>query len=151
MSSLLTDELLENIGRSTQPRKELVTDRDIRKYSVATGQRLQKFLSGEVAPPLYHMALFWDVVELDELSPDGVSVDHLIPELPLNRAMAGGLKVEYFQPIKAGDTLTAVRTLTDIYEKHGRSGPLIFYEVIMTVVNESNEPVLTQKTTRIMR
>jgi hydroxyacyl-ACP dehydratase HTD2-like protein with hotdog domain len=151
MTSLLTDELLANIGRSTQPRKELVTARDIRKYSVATGQRLQKFLSGEVAPPLYHMALFWDVVELDELSPDGVSVDHLIPELPLNRAMAGGLKVDYFKVIKAGDSLTAVRTLTDIYEKHGSSGPLIFYEVIMSVVNESNEVVLKQKTTRIMR
>jgi hydroxyacyl-ACP dehydratase HTD2-like protein with hotdog domain len=151
MNSLLTDELLQNIGRSTEPREELVTSRDIRKYSVATGQRLQKFLSGEVAPPLYHMALFWDVVELDELNPDGVSVDHLIPELPLNRAMAGGLKVDYFRPIKVGDTLTAVRTLTDIYEKQGSSGPLIFYEVIMTIVNESGEPVLTQKTTRIMR
>ena len=151
MNSLLSDELLQNIGRSTRPRQELVTDRDIRKYSVATGQRLPKFLSGEVAPPLYHMALFWDVVELDELSPDGVSVDHLIPELPLDRAMAGGLKVDYFRPIKAGDTLTAVLTLTDIYEKHGSSGPLIFYEVVMTVVNETGEPVLTQKTTRIMR
>jgi 3-methylfumaryl-CoA hydratase len=65
--------------------------------------------------------------------------------------MAGGLKVDYFQPIKAGDTLTSVRTLSDIYEKQGSSGPLIFYEVIMTVVNESGDPVLTQKTTRIMR
>lgn len=151
MNSLLTDELLQNIGHSTQPHKELVTRRDIRKYSVATGQCLQKFLSGEVAPPLFHMALFWDVVELAELSPDGVSVDHLIPELPLNRAMAGGLKVDYYQPIHAGDTLTAIRTLTDIYEKHGSSGRMIFYEVIMTVTNESDEPVLTQITTRIMR
>lgn len=151
MNSLLTDELLQSIGRSTEPHKEWVTRRDIRKYSVATGQRLQKFLSGEVAPPLFHMALFWDIVELDELSPDGVSVDHLIPELPLNRAMAGGLKVDYFQPIKAGDSLTAVRTLSNIYQKQGSSGPLIFYEVIMTVVSESGEPVLTQKTTRIMR
>ena len=151
MNTLLNAELLSSIGRSAGPRKELVTRRDIRKYSVATGQRLQKFLAGDEAPPLYHMALFWDVVELDELTPDGVSTDKLLPEFPLKRAMAGGLKIDYHRPIRPGDTLIATRTLTDIYEKQGSSGPLIFYEVIMTVKNEAGEPVLTEKATRIMR
>ena len=64
-------------------------------------------------------------VELDELSPDGVSVDHLIPKFPLKRAMAGGLKIDYFQPIRPGDTLTASRVLSDIYEKQA-FGKLIF-------------------------
>lgn len=151
MTSLLNEELLSNIGRAAEPKKELATRRDIRKYSVATGQHLQKFLSGEEAPPLYYMALFWDVVELDELTPDGVSVDHLLPEFPLKRAMAGGLKIDYYRPIRPGDTLIATRTLSDIYEKQGSSGPLIFYEVIMTVENEAGEPVLTEKATRILR
>ena len=151
MASLLNEELLSNIGRTAEPKTELATRRDIRKYSVATGQRLQKFLSGDEAPPLYYMALFWDVVELDELSPDGVSVDHLLPEFPLKRAMAGGLKIDYYRPIRPGDTLTASRTLSDIYEKQGSSGPLIFYEVVMTVENEAGEPVLTEKATRILR
>jgi acyl dehydratase len=65
--------------------------------------------------------------------------------------MAGGLKIDYHQPIRAGDLLTATRTLTDIYEKQGSQGPLIFYEVVMEVVNGSGEPVLTEKTTRILR
>jgi len=151
MNSLLNDELLSNVGRTARLKKELVTRRDIRKYSVATGQHLQRFLSGDEAPPLYYMALFWDVVELNELSPDGVSVDHLIPEFPLKRAMAGGLKIDYFQPIRPGDTLTASRVLSDIYEKQGSSGPLIFYEVITTIENEAGEPVLTEEATRILR
>ena len=151
MKSLLNEELLSNIGRTAEPKTELATRRDIRKYAVATGQHLQKFLSGDEAPPLYYMALFWDVVELDELTPDGVSVDHLLPEFPLKRAMAGGLKIDYFKPIRPGDTLIARRSLTDIYEKQGSSGPLIFYEVIMTVENEAGEPVLTEKATRILR
>ena len=50
--------------------------------------------------------------------------------------MAGGLKIEYHRDIFPGDWLTATRTLTDIYEKQGRSGPLIFYEVVMDVVND---------------
>ena len=151
MSNLLSPELLANIGRSSQPRQELVARREIRKYAIATSQRQRKFLDGDEAPPMFHVALFWDVVELDQLTPDGVSIDSLLPRFPLERAMAGGLKIDYHQPIMAGDLLTATRTLTDIYEKQGSQGPLIFYEVVMEVVNESGEPVLTEKTTRILR
>jgi len=151
MSDLLSPELLANIGRSSQPRQELVARREIRKYAIATSQRQRKFLDGDEAPPMFHVALFWDVVELDQLTPDGVSIDSLLPRFPLERAMAGGLKIDYHQPIMAGDLLTATRTLTDIYEKQGSQGPLIFYEVVMEVVNESGEPVLTEKTTRILR
>jgi len=151
MSGLLSAELLTNIGRSSPPRQELVARREIRKYSIATSQRQRKYLDGDEAPPMFHLALFWDVVELDQLTPDGVSIDTLLPKFPLERAMAGGLKIEYHQPIRAGDFLTATRTLTDIYEKRGSQGPLIFYEVVMEVVNADGEPVLTEKTTRILR
>ena len=151
MSELLTDDLLANIGRSAPPREELVTRRDIRKYSVATGQRLQKFLAGDEAPPMFHVALFWDVVELEELTSDGVSVDSLLPKFPLERAMAGGLKIEYHKAICPGDVLVSTRVLTDIFEKQGSKGPLIFYEVTMEVENQSGEPVLSQKTTQILR
>ena len=151
MSDLLSPELLANIGRSSEPRQELVARREVRKYAIATSQRQRRFLDGDEAPPMFHVALFWDVVELDQLTPDGVSIDTLLPKFPLQRAMAGGLKIEYHKPIMAGDLLTATRTLTAIYEKQGSQGPLIFYEVVMEVVNEAGEPVLTEKTTRILR
>jgi hydroxyacyl-ACP dehydratase HTD2-like protein with hotdog domain len=151
MSPLLSPELLANIGRRSEPRRELVTRRDIRKYAIATGNRQRKYLDGDQAPPMFHVALFWDVVERNELSPDGVSIDTLLPNFPLERAMAGGLAIEYLRPIHPGEWLTATRTLTDIYEKRGRSGPLIFYEVDMEIVNEAGEPVIREKTTRILR
>jgi hydroxyacyl-ACP dehydratase HTD2-like protein with hotdog domain len=100
---------------------------------------------------MFHVALFWDVVGLDELTPDGVSIDSLLPKFPLERAMAGGLKIEYHKAINPGDVLIATRTLTDIYEKQGSQGPLIFYEVTMDVQDEAGKAVLTQKTTRILR
>lgn len=151
MSGLLSEEVLSHIGRQSQPRREIVTRRDIRKYAVATGNRQTKYLSGDIAPPLFHLHLFWDVVPLNELSPDGVSIDPLLPKFPLDKAMAGGLDITYHRPIKSGDWLTATRTLTDIYEKAGRSGPLIFYEVLMEVRNDNGELVISEKTTRIMR
>ena len=151
MSALLTPELLANIGKTEAPRTEVVTRRDIRKYSIATDQTQRRYLDGAQAPPLYHVALFWDVVERDELTPDGVSIDRLLPKFPLERAMAGGLNIRYHDKIRAGDTLIGTRTLTDIFEKAGRSGPLIFYAVVLEVVRDDGSPVITQKTTRILR
>jgi acyl dehydratase len=149
--TLLTPELLANIGRQDAPRRELVTRRDIRKYAIATGNRQQRYLDGDVAPPMFHVPLFWDVVTMDELSPDGVFIDKLLPKFPLEKAMAGGLEIEYLKPIHPGDWLTATRTLTDIYEKRGRSGPLIFYELVMEIRNDEGELVIREKTTRILR
>ena len=149
--SLLTPELLAHIGSQSEPQREIVTRRDIRKYAIATDNRQQKYLDGDEAPPMFHVPLFWDVVPLDQLSPDGVSIDTLLPKFPLERAMAGGLEIEYLKPIRPGDWLTATRTLTDIYEKAGRSGPLIFYEVIMEIRDDDGELVVREKTTRILR
>ena len=151
MSTLLTPKLLSNIGKSAPPKKELVTRRDIRKYSIAAGHRQEKFLAGDEAPPMFHIALFWGVVEMEQLSPDGVSMDSLLPEFPLKRAMAGGWKIDYHRPIFPGDVLVAKRTLTDIYEKKGSQGPLIFYEITTQVESESGETILTEKITRILR
>lgn len=151
MTGLLSPELLSTIGRTSEPHRELVTRRDIRKYAIATDNRARKYLDGDEAPPMFHVALFWDVVELDQLSPDGVSIDSLLPKFPLEKAMAGGLNIEYHKAILPGDWLTSTRTLTDIYEKQGRSGSLIFYEVVMDVVNDQGELVIREKTTRILR
>ena len=148
---LLSPALLANIGKQSAPRTEVVTRRDIRKYAIATNQRQRKYLDGDEAPPLFHVSLFWDVVERDMLSPDGVSIDALLPKFPLEKAMAGGLKVAYHTKIHPGDVLIGTRTLTEIYDKQGRSGPLIFYSVVLDVRRDDGTPVLTETTTRILR
>ena len=150
-TGLLSTELLSCIGRSSAPRKEIASRREIRKYSIATGWKKKEYLDGDEAPPLFHLALFWDMVKLENLTPDGVSIDTLLPKFPLEKAMAGGLSIDYFRPIKAGDVLVATRTLTNIYEKAGSQGPIIFYEIVMNVETEAGEPVLSEKTTRLLR
>ena len=151
MSNLLTAELMKFVGRKSEPRRELVTRRDIRKYAISTDNRQQKYLCGDLAPPMFHVSLFWDIVPLDELMPDGVSTDKLLPDFPLKKQMAGGLKIDYVRDVKPGDWLTATRTLSAIYEKKGRSGPLIFYEVVTDIVNDEKESVICEKITRILR
>jgi hydroxyacyl-ACP dehydratase HTD2-like protein with hotdog domain len=151
VSALLTPELLAHIGRQTAPERQIVTARDIRKYAIASGQTARRYLEGEVAPPLFHLSLFWPLVTNDVLSTDGVAPDQLIPELPLKRAMAGGLDITYHTEIRAGDVLVGTRTLTKLHEKEGRAGTLIFYEVVLEVRRTDGTPVLTETATRILR
>ncbi len=150
-SGLLTPELLAHVGKQSPPDRQVVTRRDIRKYAIASGQTKRAYLEGDVAPPLFHVALFWPVVPRDALTPDGVAGDALLPKFPLERAMAGGLDIEYHGEMRPGDEVVATRTLSAIYEKAGRSGPLIFYEIVMEVRRSSGELLVTEKTTRILR
>lgn len=151
MAALLTPEILAWVGKSAPPVTETVSRREIRKYAMASGQRVKKFLDGDEAPPMFHSHFFERIVPLEELETDGHVPDPLMPPLPLHRVMAGGREMEVHRPIKPGDTLTATRTLVELYEKEGRTGPLIFAVVQMKVVDDKGEPVITDRWTRILR
>ncbi len=90
--SVLTPDLLATIGRKSEPQREIVTRRDIRKYAVATGNRQRKYLDGDLAPPMFHVPLFWDVVELDQLTPDGVSIDSFVKKITYQKLSVDGIK-----------------------------------------------------------
>ena len=151
MSKLLSEKIMCFVGKKSDPKRELVTRRDIKKYSIATGNLQAKYLRGDMAPPMFHVPLFWEVVPISELEPDGVFIDNLLPEFPLKRQMAGGLKIDYLKDVFPGDWLTATRTLSAIYEKAGRTGPLIFYEIVTDILNDINDLVIREKITRILR
>ena len=59
--------------------------------------------------------------------------------------MAGGVDFTFSRPVKPGDTLTAIRSLAELYEKEGRSGPLIFVTVQTDVINEQGDHVMTER------
>ncbi|HIE92364.1 MAG TPA: hypothetical protein EYQ83_05660 [Acidobacteria bacterium] len=150
-AGLITPEIRQWIGRSDEPQRLEVTRRDIVKYSIATQQRLDKYRRGDEAPPMFLFNAHQPLVDLDALRPDGLTVDPLLPELPLKRVMAGGVKNTYHRPIKAGDALVLTRTLTEIYEKQGASGPLIFVVYAVRVETEAGELVMEETRRRIFR
>jgi len=55
MSGLLSEDLLTAIGRVAEPKRELVTRRDIRKYAVATGSQTHSC-------PYFRSIALWPVV-----------------------------------------------------------------------------------------
>ncbi len=151
MSKLITPEIRAWIGRSDTPQRIEVKRRDIVKYAIATEQRLDKYRSGDEAPPMFLFGADQPIVALDELGPDGLRSDPLLPELPLKRVMAGGIRQRYHRPIKPGDVLLIKRTITDIYEKRGSTGPLIFVVCDISVTTEDGTLVLVETQTKIVR
>ncbi|MBV1881327.1 MAG: MaoC family dehydratase N-terminal domain-containing protein [Pseudomonadales bacterium] len=151
--ALLTDEHRVDIGKKSAPITALVSRRDIIKYSVATEQLQDKYMKGDEAPPLFVMGLFSALPSLDKYRPDGIPGGSGPggPKLPLKRMMAGGTEFRQYQPIRPGDELIGVSVLSDIYEKEGRSGPLIFIVREFKITTKSGEPVIDQITSLIAR
>ena len=151
MTTLVTPELRAWIGRSAPTQRVEITRRDIVKYSLATEQQAAKFLTGDEAPPMFLFAADRPLSGPQQLGPDGLAADVLLPRLPLPRVMAGGIKQRYHRVLKPGDVVFIKRTLTDIYEKQGASGPLIFIVYALEVTDADGERVLEETQTRINR
>ena len=149
--ALITPEIRAWIGRSDPPITFEVTRRDIIKYALATEQRLPKYLRGDEAPPMFLFGADRPLAALSALGPDGLRRDTLLPDLPLKRVMAGGIRQRYHRVIRPGDQLVIAKTITDIYAKQGASGPLIFVVYALTVMNAAGEPVMEETQTRINR
>ncbi len=67
----------------------------------------------------------------------------------------GGLRAgnsyEFFQPVHPGDIVTAKRKTKDVYEKTGRSGRLLFWEVETAYYNQRDELLATNVETMFLR
>ncbi len=149
--ALLTDEHRAAIGTEVGRVTVQVTRRDIQKYASATEQQQQKYIDGDEAPPMFFYNLFNEIPALTDLRPDGLAPGGRGPELPLKRTMAGGIEVRQHRAIKPGDRLVGVRTITDMYEKSGKSGPLIFVVRELAVHTVEGEAVIHETQTTIAR
>ena len=164
MISIITDEARGWAEREYPPFRFLVTAADIAKFAYATDEtnpihhdREAARAEGHddvVAPSLFHYVIRMHASTLvgpDRLEPDGSPADD-VPPLPTRRAMAGETVVELgTSPIVAGDTITVEKRLTDLYEKEGKSGHLVFVEMEYTFVNQRGEQVARDVFTRIYR
>lgn len=138
-----------------------VTRIDIARFARATGEtdpihyeRAAAEAAGHrdvVAPTMFPYVIRMHASTLDgELEPDG-SPSGDVPPLPTRRAMAGETAITFGAPVVAGDLITVRKRLADLYEKEGRSGPLVFVVMEFTFTNQDGEHVATESFTRIYR
>ncbi|HEU5113408.1 MAG TPA: MaoC family dehydratase N-terminal domain-containing protein [Acidimicrobiia bacterium] len=146
------------------PRFEMqVTATDIARFAHATGEtdpihfdRETAIAAGYadvVAPTLFSYVIRMHASALvppDQLELDG-SPKADVPPLPTRRAMAGETSVALGERVVAGDVITVEKRLARMYEKEGRSGPLVFVEMEFTFTNQRGELVAKENFTRIYR
>ncbi|PHS71256.1 FAS1-like dehydratase domain-containing protein [Alloalcanivorax xenomutans] len=150
--TVITEELKNHVGAELPPFEFEISRGDLKKYAVATGQRLERYLNGDEAPLLYLFAAMMPVVPLDRLLPDGRQPDSgLMPPLPLNRVMAGGSEYQVHRKVYAGDVLVCRQKFVEVFEKTGAEGPLLFLVFENRFETRDGEPVVTERLTRIAR
>lgn len=150
MSSVITPQLKELLNK---PGKRQVVD--VEKGRV-------KFFADAIDDdnPIYTDPEFAATTRFNEiivpplfLIDNGIAphVDYVTKFNPLTALINGGTEVEYFLPIKVGDTITAEPMVVGLEEKEGRSGRMIFVTVQATYHNQNGELVCLVKDTFIFR
>lgn len=98
-------------------------------------------IGGIMPPPTFTMSLaLWDDARG---RPPLLSYDR-------RRLLHGEQEFEYLQPVYAGDTLTGVTRVADVFEKRGARGGTMTFGVLETVfTNQRGERVLIARSTVI--
>ena len=83
----------------------------------------------EIAPPTFPTALILD------------GLDRAVAETrcPLTRGLNGGNNLEYFQPIRLGDTITVTGRVTEMQEREGKLGKMLIILSEVTYTNQRGE------------
>lgn len=160
---VITDEARSWADREYPSFDYLVTATDIARFAHGTGETnpvhfdrdaaISAGYPGVVAPTLFPYVVRMHasaLVPIDQLEPDG-SPTADVPPLPTRRAMAGETTIEFGERVIAGDVITVHKRLASMYEKEGRSGPLVFVEMEFTFTNQRGALVARESFTRIYR
>lgn len=142
---MITDEMRGFVGAESPPVTYVVSHREIARFNAA--------IRGELPP-----------IESDPNSRDSNSpieanplilrsfitapFDPPFPE-PFHDILDGGSKFDFVRPIVAGDEVTVVRKLVDIFEKSGRLGPMLFKISEVSYRGGDGKVVATQESTTI--
>jgi 3-methylfumaryl-CoA hydratase len=85
---------------------------------------------GDTLPPLWHWLYFLPLHRQSELGPDGHAArGGFLPPVTLPRRMWAGGRFSFHQPLRIGEAIRRVSTVTDVSHKTGRTGELVFVVV----------------------
>ena len=66
-----------------------------------------------------------------------------------NLGYMAGQDIEYFEPIRAGDTISARAQVTNVYAKTGRTGKLVFVVHRTTYSNQHGRTVMVVESSNV--
>ena len=146
-ASFLTEEMRQQaIGQKSAARTIDVEKGAIIKFAEAIEDDNPVFNDDQVAQKSRYGGLIAPPTFLRSVGVDRPTFPF---DLPFNRLLDGGSDWEYFQPVRAGDQITAVSEITDINERTGRMGLMIITSIVVTYSNQDGQVAATQTSTSI--
>ena len=138
--SPLTPQIKSLIGVEWEPIICEVEKGGIRRFAQAIEDRnplwqdeqkaKQSRYGGIIAPPTF--------IPLSNMNQE-IYAPVLEAECPLTRPLNAGCELEFFEPIRPGDTITVVGKLVNAEEKAGKMGKMLLLDVEMTFTNERGD------------
>lgn len=124
-----TDRILEWIGR-TETTSGYAYGALADVLSATLDRDDPPHVEGTPLPPGWHWLCFPEAVKLEDTGYDGhPKTGGFMPPVPLPRRMWAGNRMEFFQPIRTGETLRRQSTIADVRFKSGAGGKLCFVTV----------------------
>jgi acyl dehydratase len=124
------EKLKSMVGVGWKPRDYPVEREMIRRFCRAVGDTNPKWRDGMVAPPTFVLAIGFEQF-----------VDDLLAIVSFNTVLMAGTDLECYQPIKTGDTITAVFAISGLREREGENGKMAFLTFESTCKNQKQELV----------
>jgi len=128
--SVITDEMRREIGVESEPTIAEVEKEPIRRFAEAIGDPNPLYHDEEyakrhgyrsiIAPPGF-MPTYLFSIRRGKAPDTGEKI-----RSAFTRGLNGGGEYEFFQPIQAGDILVITSRISDIYERDGRMGKMVF-------------------------
>ena len=140
-----TAELARWIGK-TETVTDTVTATPCAALSATLDRDIERPPAGTPLPPLWHWLYFLPLYRQAEVGPDGhAQRGGFLPPVPLPRRMWAASQLEFNRPLRVGDGISRVSTITDVREKSGRTGALVFVNVRHEIrANDEVSPAIVE-------
>jgi N-terminal half of MaoC dehydratase len=125
------------IGWRGEEQENVVEAGHVRRFCEAIGDEDPRWL--QEAPPTFVVALSADIPPVPEALEYGKGW------------LNGGDRFEYLEPIRIGDVIRSRTVLSDVYEKQGSSGSLLFLVFDTEYLNQHGRTAVRVRGTRIRR
>ncbi len=124
------------LGRTRRDEDE-ITLSAVQRLAATLDRDPTTFHRGSEMPESWYAILFGSIAPESALGPDGhLETGDFLPPLHGSRRMFGGRRTQFIRPLKIGEMVSRVSTVTRAEPKTGRTGPF----TLVTVMHEISGP-----------
>jgi 3-methylfumaryl-CoA hydratase len=124
------------LGRTRRDEDE-ITLSAVQRLAATLDQDPTTFRRGSEMPESWYAILFGSIAPESALGPDGhLETGDFLPPLHGTRRMFAGRRTKFIKPLKIGEMVSRVSTVTRAEPKSGRTGPF----TLVTVMHEISGP-----------